>query len=120
MDVHLRQKEQPVLKELDRFGTMGGCEHASGERDGGETGETNRSRSIWGFISVPRDAFKPRAQVLTHLCCFHTSLQSATSAVGKVGLLWVELNSPKRYVEGLAPSTSEHDLIWKWDHCKCD
>ena len=35
-------------------------------------------------------------------------------------LLWVELSSPKSYVEILSSSTLECDLIWKEGHCRCN
>ena len=34
-------------------------------------------------------------------------------------LLWVELSSPKSYVEILTSSTLECDLIWEEGHCRC-
>lgn len=32
---------------------------------------------------------------------------------------WVE-SSPNSYVEVLLPGTTEHDLLWKWGHYRCN
>lgn len=35
-------------------------------------------------------------------------------------VLWGELYSPKRHVQGLTPTISECDLVWKQDRCRCN